>query len=207
MLTLYAGHFNSVEINYTFRKEPTDEVLAAWKAATPEGFLFTLKAHRRLTHWLRLADADDALARFLGCAMTLGPRLGVVLFQCPPNLRFDPALIESFLRSLPAGFRYAFEFRHQSWTQARDALSAHGAAWCVADTDDQPALQRALDRAPFAYVRLRKTAYGEAELVGWATQIRTALRMGSDVFCYFKHEVGATGPQLAIRLSKLVGGL
>src|SRR5207249_4645268 len=81
MLPYYASRFGSVEINYTFRQQPTEKTLATWRDATPVGFLITLKAHQRITHWLRLADADEAVSNFLDRARSLGPRLGVILFQ------------------------------------------------------------------------------------------------------------------------------
>jgi uncharacterized protein YecE (DUF72 family) len=205
MLAFYAERFDSVEINYTFRKEPTEEVLASWAEATPEDFLFTLKAHQRVTHWLRLSGAAEATATFLQDARLLGPKLGAVLFQCPPNLLFDLELITAFLDILPTGIRYAFEFRHPSWTAARDMLTAHRAAWCVADTDEHPAPLDPLTAEPFSYLRLRKLEYPDQELRAWAARIADVLAKGSDVFCYFKHEDKAAGPRFAARLRELMG--
>jgi len=204
MLPFYASRFPSVEINYTFRQQPAEKTLQAWRAATPEGFLFTLKAHQRITHWRRLADADESVSTFLDGARLLGPRLGVILFQCPPNLPFDRPLIESFLAYLPPMFRYAFEFRHPSWTEARPILAAQRAAWCVAETDEQPAPDEPLPPGPFAYLRLRKTSYADDELATWASRVRPALDEGRDVFLYFKHEDKGAGPILAERMAALV---
>jgi uncharacterized protein YecE (DUF72 family) len=120
MLSFYASRFGSVEVNYTFRQQPAEKTLATWKKATPEGFLITLKAHQRITHWLRLKDADEAVATFLDRVKMLGSRLGAVLFQCPPNLEYDRSLIESFLAFLPPIHRYAIEIRHSSWEAARE---------------------------------------------------------------------------------------
>src|SRR3989442_14142123 len=106
MLPFYAGRFGSVEINYTFRQQPAEKTLLAWREATPDGFLFALKAHQRITHWMRLAGADEAVSTFLDRIRLLGPRLGPILFQCPPNLQYDRSLIESFLGYLPPTFRY-----------------------------------------------------------------------------------------------------
>ena len=132
MLRFYTERFNSVEINYTFRQRPAEQTLKNWRNVAPDGFVFTLKAHQGITHWLRLADADAAVTDFLERAKLLGPRLGAILFQCPPKLEFDRSLIESFLGFLAPGFRYAFEFRHPSWETAKDILAAQQAAWCVA---------------------------------------------------------------------------
>jgi uncharacterized protein YecE (DUF72 family) len=206
LLPFYASRFNSVEVNYTFRRHPAERTLDAWRAATGEGFRFALKAHQRITHVLRLAGADEAVGRFLDRARRLGDRLGVVLFQCPPSLRFDRDRIERFLDLLPPTARYAFEFRHPSWAEAASLLADRGVAWCVADTDEAPAPEGPLPAAPLAYVRLRRARYGEDELLGWARRIGAALASGADVYCYVKHEEGAAGPALAARLRELVTG-
>src|SRR5439155_23481488 len=138
MLPFFARRFRSVEINYTFRQQPAEKTRPTWRDATPDGFVVALKAHRRITNWMRLAGADEAVSAFLDRIRTLGPRLGPVLFQCPPTLHFDRSLIESFLAYLPPTYRYAFEFRHPSWEEARDILAGQGAAWCVAETDERP---------------------------------------------------------------------
>ena len=194
MLPFYATRFGSVEINYTFRQQPAETTLSTWREATPDGFLITLKAHQRITHWLRLANADEAVSNFLGRARGLDRRLGAILFQCPPNLPYDRSLIENFLAFLPPTFRYAFEFRHPSWTEAREVLASQGAAWCVADTDEKPAADGPVPAEPFAYLRLRKEHYSDEELGTWAGRVRRVLDAGSDVFCYFKHEEKGAGP-------------
>jgi len=207
MLPFYAGRFNSVEINYTFRQQPAENTLVTWRDATPDGFAFTLKAHQRITHWLRLANADEAVSAFLDRAKLLGTRLGTILFQCPPNLPYDRKLIEAFLAYLPPTFRCAFEFRHPSWTEARPVLASQGAAWCVAETDDSlvPNDFR-IPASPFSYLRLRKTEYSDDDLAAWSRRIGSALAEGSDVYCYFKHEEKGAGPILAERLAALLSG-
>ena len=111
MLGFFAGRFRSVEINYTFRRQPSETTLESWKQQTPEGFAFAVKAHQRITHTLRLRDADESVAFFLDRVKLLGDRLGPILFQCPPSLKFDRGLIEAFAGFLPPTARYAMEFR------------------------------------------------------------------------------------------------
>jgi uncharacterized protein YecE (DUF72 family) len=204
MLPFFAKRFSSVEINYTFRQQPAEKTLITWRDATPDGFLITLKAHQRITHWLRLANADESVATFLDRAKLLGPRLGTILFQCPPNLPFDRALIENFLGFLPPMYRYAFEFRHPSWAEARDILANQGAAWCVAETDEHSIGDEVVPESPFIYLRLRKLEYTDDEIKGWAERVSGALDRGVDVFCYFKHEEKGAGPIFAERLDELV---
>ncbi len=203
MLPLYAKRFGSVEINYTFRRDPSERTLATWRKATPDGFVFAVKAHQRITHWMRLTETDEALSAFLNRLAALRPKLGPVLFQCPPNLPFDRALIEAFVASLPPTHRYAFEFRHPSWIEAKELLASKGVAWCTAETDEQPFTAERIDATPFAYLRLRKERYRRGELRSWAARIRAVLEDGADVYCYLKHEEKGAGPILANRLSAL----
>jgi uncharacterized protein YecE (DUF72 family) len=204
MLPFYASKLRSVEINYTFRRTPAEKTLRTWADRTPPEFRFTLKANQRITHIRRLQD-PGATAEFLGLARILGERLGTVLFQCPPTLQHDPDVLGSFLDSLPAGTRYAMEFRHPSWEAARPTLEERGVAWCVAETDDRQVGPAALRRRPFAYLRLRKEDFGDEELSAWSVAIRDALNDGTDVYCYFKQEGKGTGPTYALRLNEMLG--
>src|SRR5271157_5516270 len=113
----YAGRLNCVEINYTFRRLPSATTLKSWVEATPAGFVFAVKANMRITHILRLKNAGEATELFL---KTIDPlrsarRLGPILFQLPPQMKCDVALLTAYLQTLPTDLRYAFEFRHPSW--------------------------------------------------------------------------------------------
>ena len=139
----------------------------------------------------------------MGLVRRLGDRLGVILFQCPPNLAFDRDVVSAFLDLLPDGVRYAMELRHPSWEDARDLLRERGVAWCTAESDDQAAPVDSWE--PFGYLRLRKQEYSPEELVAWAARIRAGLSGGHDVFCYFKHEDKMAGPDSAVRMAELLG--
>ncbi len=99
-LEYYATQLNSVEVNYTFRQLPTEGMLKGWLAASGAGFRFSFKAPQRITHILRLRDCSDtvvALSRVLAPVVAAG-RMGVVLFQLPPNFKADVSRLDSFLR-------------------------------------------------------------------------------------------------------------
>ncbi len=204
MLSYYASRFPSVEINYTFRRYPTEKSLNTWRSETPESFRFTLKANQRITHWKRLADVDEDVRAFLDLAGILGERLGTILYQCPPTLEYDRALIESFVGYLPPSPRAAMEFRHPSWVEARELLLSQGIAWCVAETDEKDPGPDDLSWEPFGFLRLRKTEYTDDELAGWTERIRPALEAGNDVYCYFKHEDEGQSTKMADRLRSMV---
>jgi uncharacterized protein YecE (DUF72 family) len=205
MLAFYATRLGTVEINYTFRRFPSEKSLQGWLASTPPSFTFALKANQRITHLSRLTDVETARA-FVERVAVLGSRLGPILVQCPPSLRFDADRLRRFLDGLPEGPRYAFEFRHASWEEAKPILASSGAAWVVTETDEAPFGGDGLGGARFAYLRLRRTEYGEDDLRTWAARAGDALRAGTDVFCYFKHEDGAAGPRFASRLLELTEG-
>jgi uncharacterized protein YecE (DUF72 family) len=206
MLRFYAERFSSVEINYTFQRDLTEKMLAKWIADTPDGFVLALKAHRAITHNLRLKpEAAEPLRAFLGSIAPLGPRMGPILFQCPPNFKMDLELLRGFIAMLPDEGRYAFEFRHESCRsdEVYGALAERGVAWCVADSDDYDA--PFVRTAPgFAYLRLRKTAYEDEALSRWAKQIGESLDDGLDVYCYLKHEDEGRGVHYAQKLAELL---
>ncbi len=208
MLAHYATRFPSVEVNYTFQREPSEKTVTEWAARTPEGFAFAIKAHRRISHHQRLVDTGEHLGRFCSKITPLGAKLGPVLVQCPPFLRFDRAALEDFLATsaeVAPTCRFALEFRHESWScdEVYGALAAAGAAWVVSDTDEHDApFVRAADN--LTYVRLRKSGYDAATLAPWAAELRAALDAGSDVAVYLKHEDSAAGTEMAALLASLV---
>ncbi len=115
MLAYYVERFRTVEINATFYRMPTAKTLAAWRDAAPDGFTFVLKAPQRITHMARLRDVDEPLRYFCETARTLGPRLGPLLFQLPPNFKKAADRLGDLCAKLPPDLRAAFEFRHGSW--------------------------------------------------------------------------------------------
>ncbi len=138
MLPYYAERFSTVEINYTFYRMPTAKLVTGWAAQVPDGFKFTLKAPKRITHDRRLKEVGDAVRGFCEAAAELGPKLGALLFQLPPFLRKDVALLDAFLETLPQGVCAAFEFRHASWLDdaVYERLKARNLALCVADSEN-----------------------------------------------------------------------
>jgi uncharacterized protein YecE (DUF72 family) len=211
MLELYARAFNSVEINYTFRRSPNASMMEGWSKATTEGFVFALKANQGITHFARLKNTGERLGTFLEAVAPLGPRLGPVLFQCPPNMKYDPEVLDGFLADLATlnsnpwadEHRFVMEFRHPSFDsdEVREKLGAAAVAVCVSDTEEQPA--RFAHTGAFAYVRLRGTGYDEKTLEGWGTSFRSALAEGTDVYCYLKHEESASGPKNAAIINRM----
>ena len=203
-LRFYAQRLPSVEVNNTFYRMPRRSVLEGWATQVPEGFRFALKASQRITHQKRLKDAADETAYLLETTRVLGPRLGALLFQLPPNLKLDLARLDAFLALLPEGTRAAFEFRHPSWTDAAvlERLRARGFAWVIADVEGAPTPEL-VTTAAWSYLRLRRPGYAPDELAGWLAKLRASSASEASVF--FKHEDAGAAPRMAAELLTLAG--
>jgi uncharacterized protein YecE (DUF72 family) len=160
MLPYYAERFPTVEINYTFYRTPNASILQGWNDATPGHFKLTLKAPKRITHDARLKDCAESVRRFCETAVTLGPKLGVLLFQLPPFLKKDLERLDAFLKDFPAGVRAAFEFRHASWfdDEVFEVLRNHQTALCIADAEGDLKVPF-VATANWGYLRLRLADY------------------------------------------------
>ena len=201
-LNHYAQRLNCVEINYTFRRLPSASTLQSWVEATPPGFVFAVKANQRITHILRLKNAAEATALFLKMIDPLrsARRLGPVLFQLPPQLKCDEALLGDFLELLPTDLRYAFEFRHTSWLSepVYELLRRRNVALCLAESEKLEVPK--VITADFVYYRLRKPEYTEADVDAIASGARELLGTGRDLYLMFKHEETPEGALHAERL-------
>lgn len=218
-LTAYARDFDCVEANGTFYRLPEAETFARWAVETPDGFVMAVKASRYLTHMKKLRDPGPPLQRLFERATALGPRLGPVLYQLPPQMPRDDARLDAFLEALPhevgvgasrRPVRHVVEFRHPSWyvddTFAR--LARHGVAWCLHDKAGST-LDGPID-GPLVYVRFHGTSghyhgsYGRAALSRWATRLAEAARSGSAVFAFFNNDPDAVATENAHQLRTAV---
>jgi len=199
----YASRLRSVEINYTFRRLPAAGTLENWVKATPAGFRFACKANQRITHIQRLKDVSSAVELFLRSIDPLrsARRLGPILFQLPPNLKFDMALLGDFLKLLPADLRFTIEFRHPSWLvdSVYDALKKQNISLCVVESERLEIPE--VITADFVYYRLRKSEYSEEERKAIAERAGELLAQAKDLYLYFKHEETPEGALYAEELA------
>jgi uncharacterized protein YecE (DUF72 family) len=202
MLAFYAEHLPAVEINNTFYRMPNPSVLEGWAEQVPESFRFVLKASRRITHMKRLKDVADEVAYLYQVAANLGPRLGPVLFQLPPNLPKNLDRLSAFLEILPETHQAVLEFRNPSWfdDDVLGQLRARGVALCIADSGDEHDAPF-VATADFGYLRLRRSDYADADLDAWVKRVRNAA--WQDTFVFFKHEDAGAGPVLAGRFTAI----
>jgi len=188
-LSHYSTRLNSVEVNYTFRRFPSQKLLQGWIEATPPDFKFAFKAHQRITHILRLYDAAVQASDFFNALESVkeAKKLAPVLFQLPPNLKADSKLLEKFLGGLPREMRAAFEFRHTSWfkEEVYAVLRKANTALCQAESEDLVTPQ--VSTADFSYLRLRNEDYSAKARDEISARVEELAKKG-DVFTYFKHE-------------------
>lgn len=198
MLSYYAQHLDSVEVNTTFYRTQPEDVVAGWVAAVPASFRFAMKAHRRITHNRRMPNLEEAVRILALEADGFGDRLGPVLFQLPPTAPFEAGRIERIAALLPTHWRVAYQFRHRSWhtPEVADLIERLGAAFVHGDGEPEPG---PLGRGAFIYLRLRREAYSPQRLAAWARRIDGYVQGGRDVYLYFKHE--RLGPLYAERLA------
>jgi uncharacterized protein YecE (DUF72 family) len=210
-LEFYATKLTSVEVNYTFRALPTAKMLDGWLTATPANFRFSFKAPQRITHFRRLRDCDDDVTQFVSAVEVVHQvgKLGLLLFQLPPNFKADPERLTSFLAvaalRVAGAPPIAFEFRHESWfnDEIYTILREHNAALCIAESDDlaTPEVHTAAGHTCF---RLRRNGgYSLEELDAFAKRFAT-LAQERDVYVYFKHEDEPTGALNATSFLKCV---
>lgn len=200
----YAGELNTVEVNFTFRQLVKDTTVQKWIDETPAGFRFGIKAHQVITHIKRLKKTEDFIPRFLATIEPLAraEKLGPVLFQLPPNMKVDSAVLEEFLGVVPRAVQSAFEFRHASWftDEIFDLLKKHNRALCIAETEER--VTPDVVTADFSYYRYRKPSYTAEERQAMLTRTREHLDQGRNVFAYFKHEETPEGVLYAVDLWK-----
>jgi uncharacterized protein YecE (DUF72 family) len=203
----YATQLNTVEVNFTFRQLVKETTIQNWIEQTPARFRLGIKAHQVITHIKRLKGTEDFVPRFLATIEPLAAagKLGPVLFQLPPNLKADAALLKDFLAPLPRTLPAAFEFRHESWfsDSTWELLKSHRAALCVAETEER--ITPDVATGAFVYYRFRKPNYTGEERRGMVARIGEHLAAGRDVFAYFKHEETPEGALFAVQLLRDVG--
>ena len=194
-LAHYATLFDTVEVNATFYRLPTQKAVAGWIAQTPPDFLFAIKASRYLTHIKRLTDLASGVARFYERIEPLvqSPKLGPVLWQLPGNFKRDDERLARALEQLPPG-RHCVEFRHESWfaDDVYDLLRQRGVALVIGD-DPRREFQTHELTADWTFIRFhrgrrgRNGNYSDRELEEWARRIRR-WRRRADVYSYFNND-------------------
>ena len=206
----YARTFDTVEINNSFYRLPETSTFARWREQASRRFLYAVKASRFLTHMKKLKDPDEPIARFFERARYLGPTLGPILYQLPPNFPLNLERFETFLAKLPRAHQHTVEFRETSWYDERvyELLRRYGVALCLHDMEGSATGPMVV--GPFIYVRFHHGTkkyggrYSDERLATWAGWLAARRQEGLDVYAYFNNDTGGHAPRDAVRLRALV---
>lgn len=209
-LRFYSQYFDTVEVNATFYGTPKEKTFRNWYEETPAGFLFALKANRFITHIKRLRNIEEPLARFYQIISPLKEKIGPLLFQLPPSLKYDYSLLEDFLSLLDQRYLTTIEIRHSSFhnEQFLEQLKKYQVALCLSDTAGRyPSLLFEIT-ASFVYVRLHgsrslyRSCYLEDELRFWAEKLK---EWNLPAYVYFDNDSLGWAVPNALRLKELLG--
>jgi uncharacterized protein YecE (DUF72 family) len=183
---------------------PKPALFERWRDTVPDDFRFAIKAPRRITHVQKLQATHSPLEYFVAATTGLEHKLGPVLFQLPPFMSKDRALLTDFLTVLPPSLLVAFEFRHASWFEDEifALLAEHNAALCGGDADSSERSPPLVATANFGYLRLRAPSYDDATLHSWAERILD--QPWDQAYVFLKHEV--LGPNYALFLAAVIAG-
>lgn len=206
----YARHFDTVELNNSFYRQPPAERFVSWRQQAPPGFLFAVKGSRYVSHIKRLAVEQKSIDMVVEPALMLGEKLGPILFQFQATFHRDLARLERFVEMLPDGPRFTLEFRHDSWLvpSVWDVLQRRRIALCI---PDHPKMPKAVEiTTDFTYVRMHLPAhglgYGRPSLEPWAERLLDWRAAGVDVFVYFNNDMEGHAIKDAQTLKGLVNG-
>ena len=212
-LDYYVRQFQTVELNASYYRWPSDSAFASWQRRLQDGFIVTVKAPGALTQVKRLYGPEAWLTRITRGLDGLGSRRGVLLVQLPPSSPFDYPRLAYFLERVPRRFAVCVEFRNPTWLQESifALLEEHGAAYCVMSGAGLPCVLRAT--APFVYVRLHgpdhhhlySGSYSDDDLRWWADRVWEWRDMGRDVFLYFNNDGSGHAVRNALALKRMVG--
>ena len=191
-LACYASQFSTVEVNTTFYHTPSPKTVENWQSAVSTNFIFSLKAHRYITHQKKLHDCQISLNSFYKSILPL-KSAGLILFQLPPSFKENKDRLIEFMTLLDPQYKYVFEFRHNSWytSEIYHLLEKNKIALCI--TDLNGTLSPEEITSDFTYIRLHgpkkayQGSYGSKNLKIWKKKIEVWASKFS-VYCYFDND-------------------
>lgn len=207
-LQFYSKNFMTVEINVTFYRDVRVSTFQQWYSKVNEDFIFSLKMSRGITHFKKLKIDKATIDRFIERVSLIKEKLGVILIQLPPSLKFDESLINEFFQLLDKKYSYAIEVRNKTFIDDNFfiILQKENIAFCIADSAGRYPYYEAIT-ADFIYIRfhgsqrLYASEYTEEELLEWAKKIKNWNRLS---YIYFDNDYMGYAVKNALRLKKLL---
>lgn len=207
-LEFYASVFDTVEINNTFYKFPTENSLTQWHRIVPSNFRFTLKGHRYVTHRKKLNEVERPVSDFEDLTKFLKRKMGCLLWQLPGNLHRNDEKLEKFCKTLDGRRKNVVEFRHESWFDEAvyQILGENNVSFCAISSPEFP--EEMITTNKTGYLRFHGKGkkwydylYSEKELEEWYKKIqKTDLE---EVYIYFNNDIHANAPKNAAQLKKI----
>lgn len=213
-LEFYCESFDTVELNVSFYRVPSQKTFEGWYRRTPRDFGFATKGTRLITHVKKLGDIKETLQFFLQRVGVLREKLSVILWQLPPALRMNERKFEEFCKLLSSlsnsSLRHAFEFRHKSWfcPTIYEMLREYNYSLCIAHSSRFPFEE--VVTADFVYLRfhggerLYGSEYSDEELEEWAAKAEGWLGENRDIYAYFNNDAHGFAVQNALKLRELI---
>ncbi len=214
-LAYYSNSFDTVEINSSFYRLPTEETLNRWHDVTPTNFTFAVKGSRLITHLKRLKHSEASVSKFLERLSILERKLGPILWQLPPSLPLSLEHLQNFLsliRNLIPVSKVVLEVRHPSWLveEVFALLSEANVALCLSDWSQLRVTEPLT--ADFVYVRRHgitspyDSCYPPESLQVDRERILGWIEAGFDVYVYFNNDACGYAVQNALQLKQLIKG-
>lgn len=205
----YCRHFNTYELNSTFYRFPTLKSLENWYGRTPDGFIFSVKVPKTITHIKRLENCEEEIAKFYGVIREgLKEKLGCVLFQLPPSFRYSAERLALIVTALDTGFTNVVEFRNESWWRQDviEALSTSNITFCSVSYPKLP--DTVIKTTDIGYVRMHgnpKLFYSEytPERIGELIDSITEQNF-TQAYIYFNNTASTAGIINALQAKKIV---
>lgn len=196
----YASRFDTVEVNASFYRLPQERTLRTWRETVGPAFRFAVKGSRYVTHVQRLRNSGEAVERLVTRIAPLAETVGPILWQLPPDLERDIALLRDFLEVLPASHRHVIEFRHPGWLddEVSELLAGHDVGLVSVSSLRMPPRRFAVSGV--VYLRLHGLAggfrhrYTDRELAPWAEWVADAVAHGANAWVYFNNDGEGAAP-------------
>lgn len=204
----YSGIFNTVEMNSPFYRFPTKSTMKQWNRQSPEGFVYTMKVNRMITHIKKFKDVSDRIRQFYEMGDILGDKMGCFLFQLPPNLQYSDKKLKEIVGQLDLERKNAIEFRHTSWftDTVYKELRKSSVMFCVISSPELP--EEFAKTADDIYLRFHgkpefhKSRYDKNELRTWADKIKKS--KAKNAWIYFNNDYDANAPNNALELQEML---
>jgi len=207
-LSYYCKYFSTVEVNVTFYKDIRVSTFQKWYQLTPNNFQFAVKLSRQITHFKRLKVDQALIENFIQKYSVLENKLGVILIQLPPGLKFDMNLITDFIHMLDKKYKYTIEVRNKTFINDIffEILKKNNIAFCISDSAGRFPYYETIT-ANFIYIRLHGSQklytsdYSDEELIELANKIKL---WNKYTYVYFDNDYMGYAVKNALKIKKLL---